>query len=343
VTERGVLRMWYAPGWRWAAWLLAPLAVLFGLATALRRFAYRLGLLRSERLPVPVVVIGNLTVGGSGKTPLTIWLARALSERGIRVGILSRGYGGIASGPMLVTADSQASVCGDEPVLLAQQAAVPVAIARRRADAGRLLLQRQDLQLLLCDDGLQHYALARDLEIAVIDGRRGFGNGWLLPAGPLREGVRRLRRVDVIVINGAGGEAVALPLDKTRHVMHIRLTGLRALRDPVGELTDLASWRGRPVHAAAAIGNPSQFFEMLRAAGLEVIEHAAPDHHAWQAAELQFDNDLPVLMTAKDAVKCRRFAQPHWYSVETEAFLPDEAAQSLLNLLSGLAPQQPLR
>lgn len=338
MLERGLLRIWYEPRWRWAAWPLAPLAALFALTASARRWAYRVGLLSSERLSAPVAVIGNLTVGGSGKTPLTVWLARALAERGVRVGIVSRGYGGVVQQPMVVLPQSNPAECGDEPVMMAQQAGVSVAIARRRADAGRLLLQQQALDLLLCDDGLQHYALNRDLEIVVIDGRRGLGNGWLLPAGPMRESRRRLSRVDAIVVNGEGAEALALPADKPRFSMSVRLAGLRPVGDPAAELTDMASWRGRRVHAAAAIGDPGRFFDALRLAGLDVIEHPAEDHHVWRASELQFADSLPVLMTAKDAVKCRGFAAANWYSVEADVDLPQAAAHELLSMFQRLLP-----
>ncbi|MCU0840478.1 MAG: tetraacyldisaccharide 4'-kinase [Thiobacillaceae bacterium] len=300
----------------WCAWhaLLLPLAVLFRVVAWLRRRLYVMGLLPTRRLPVPVVVVGNITAGGSGKTPLTLWLVQALSEAGWRVGVISRGYGGREAGPMAVTATSDPARVGDEPVLIARRAGVPVWIGRRRADAGRALLDAHpDVNLLIADDGLQHYALARDVEIAVVDGASRFGNGLPLPAGPLREPVGRLDAVDAVVVNG--GSADGLGCRAPIYAMALRPVGLRHLSDPDRRL-DLAALRGRQVHAVAGIGRPGRFFQTLRELGAEVIAHPFADHHPFRAAELP---EGFVVMTAKDAVKCAAFASADTWALEVDA------------------------
>jgi tetraacyldisaccharide 4'-kinase len=283
-----------------------PLAALFWLVSTLRRLAYRRGVLASARLPVPVVVVGNLTVGGAGKTPLVIWLARHLGDRGIRVGVLSRGYGGDTRAfPVEVTATTDPGLVGDEPVLIALRAGCPVVVDPDRGRGARWLLERQPCDLLVADDGLQHYRLARDLEIVVVDGERRFGNGLLLPAGPLREGRGRLRTVDLVVVNGG----VPQPGE---HAMALRAREAWALAQPENRRS-LEAWRGQRVHAVAGIGNPERFFRMLEGLGLAVDALPFPDHHAFRAADIDPPGGRPVLMTEKDAVKCRAFAGPrHW-------------------------------
>lgn len=314
--------IWYQGGP--APLSLRPLSWLFGLLVWLRRGLYRVGVLRTERLPVPVIVVGNLTVGGTGKTPLTLWLAGELRALGLRPGIVLRGYGGRASAPQLVDADADAVSVGDEALLLARRSGCPVAVGRDRVAAARLLLG-QGVQLIIADDGLQHLRLGRDVGIAVIDGVRGFGNGRLLPAGPLREPVSALARAALVVQNG--GEGSRYP-----GALRMQLAGelLLPLQAPPGATgaahgLPLAQWRGRSVHAVAGIGNPERFFASLRAAGLELRPHAFADHHAFSAADLAFGDDLPVLMTEKDAVKCRSCAGPqHWYLPVTAQFAAGE-------------------
>ncbi|PWK92949.1 tetraacyldisaccharide 4'-kinase [Fulvimonas soli] len=291
-------------------WWTRPLAALYGGVAACRRRLYGSGLLRSECLPVPVLVVGNLTAGGTGKTPLTIALAEALRERGRRPGVVSRGYGGRRRGPLLLGDEPDPAEVGDEPCLI-RAAGVPVAVGRDRPAAARLLAEA-GCDVVIADDGLQHYRLARDVEICVVDGARRFGNGRLLPAGPLREPLARLRTVDFVVCNGAAMEGAAT----------MRLEGAEAVALAGGARRPLADFAGRAVHAVAAIGNPQRFFDALRARGIEVIGHAFPDHHAFAPADLAFGDDRPVLMTDKDAVKCRRFAQPHWWRVPVRAELP---------------------
>jgi tetraacyldisaccharide 4'-kinase len=328
----GRLHAWLERGWYdggAAGALLAPLGWLFGGVVALRRLAYRRGWFRAERVPCPVIVIGNVTVGGTGKTPLTVWLARALQARGLRVGIVSRGYGGTALEPVRVGQDSNPAVVGDEPVLLAARTAAPVVVARDRVAGARLLAAEVDV--LLADDGLQHYRLARDLELVVVDGRRGFGNGRLLPAGPLREPASRARSAAACIVNG-GGEGGGRPdgrgLPAGPPVLRMRLAPGEVVALAGGVRAPLQAWRGRRVHGVAGIGDPSRFFATLAAAGLEVVPHPFPDHARYAAADLQFDDELPVLMTEKDAVKCRAFAGPRHHYLEVAAeFDPADAAR----------------
>ncbi|MEN8174742.1 MAG: tetraacyldisaccharide 4'-kinase [Pseudomonadota bacterium] len=298
-----------APDYFWTpghplALLLWPLSRIFAAVSALRRFAYRIGLFSVHRLPVPVVVVGNISVGGAGKTPLVIWLVNHLRDSGWRPGVISRGYGGRGgSGQRQVQADSDPADVGDEPVLIARRTGGPVAVAPRRVAAGQHLLEHTECDILVADDGLQHYALGRDLEIAVVDGRRGLGNGLLLPAGPLREGRWRLDQVDLVVGNGGSGRG---------HRLRPSLGEPTSL--VTGERLPLEKLRGQRVHAVAGVGNPQAFFDMLMDQGIEVVGHAFPDHHAFAAEDILFEDALPVLMTEKDAVKCFPIAaEKHWY------------------------------
>ena len=327
---RLVERIWF--GSRLAALPLLPLSVAFWVVSTLRRLAYRWGILSSERLPVPVIVVGNLTVGGAGKTPLVIWLARHLCDRGIRAGVLSRGYGGSArTFPLAVTPATDPGLVGDEPVLIAQRTGCPVVVDPDRARGGRWLLGNAACDLLVADDGLQHYRLARDLEIVVIDGERRFGNGFLLPAGPLREGRGRLRHVDLVVVNGGAPRP-------GEHAMRLYADEVRSLATPaVGE--PIAGWRGRRVHAVAGIGNPGRFFRMLEEIGLQVDALPFPDHHPFGPADIDPPGGAPVLMTEKDAVKCRAFAGArHWVvpvSAEPDAAFASRLDARLSELLDG--------
>jgi len=314
---------WYGNGR--APWWATSLAALYGGAIRLRGALYRRGWLRSVRLPVPVVVIGNLSVGGTGKTPLTIALARALRERGYRPGVVSRGYGGSQREPILLGDAPDPAQVGDEPCLI-RAGGVPVAVGRDRPAAAQLLLDA-GCDVLIADDGLQHYRLARDVEICVIDGVRRFGNCRLLPAGPLREPLNRLQRVDFRVCNGGVAEAGEYP-------MQLHDGAAVALDDD--RTRALADFSGQRVHAVAAIGNPRRFFDSLRAAGIEAIEHAFADHHPFVPAELDFADGLPLLMTDKDAIKCRRFARPHWWRVPVQAQLPAAFYEALGERLDGL-------
>ncbi|BCL74327.1 tetraacyldisaccharide 4'-kinase [Jeongeupia sp. HS-3] len=287
-------RIWY--GTHSLKWVLAPLSLLFAAISALRRLLFRLGLKRVERLPVPVIVVGNLTAGGTGKTPLTVYLARELARLGYRPGIVSRGYGGKAVGAAAVYPDSDPAQVGDEPVLLARAAGVPVFVCRDRAAAGRALLAAHpDIDVLLCDDGLQHYRLGRDLQLCVVDGARGFGNGWLLPAGPLREPVSRLAEVDAVIVNGGDAQ----PAHPRVFRMMLAPGACYRLDDPA--ITRAAGdFSGGELAAVCGIGNPARFFATLEALGLTFSRHAFADHHAYAADELPRG---VIITTEKDAVK----------------------------------------
>jgi tetraacyldisaccharide 4'-kinase len=330
-AQRLIERCWYGAR---APWWLLPLSWLFALVVRLRRWAYRAGWFASHPPGVPVVVVGNITVGGTGKTPLVIWLATQLQARGVRVGIVLRGYGGTAVAPTLVTANSSSREVGDEAVLLAQRAACSVCVGRDRVGAARRLVA-QGCELIVCDDGLQHLALRRDLEILVIDGARGFGNGALLPAGPLREPVARVRTADGVVVNGepttaiAADLAVAMSADQGEPLV---------LRLQAGELQQLTSGtrmpvsvlQGQRVHAVAGIGNPARFFALLRALGAQVDAHAFADHHRYTPDDLAFADERLIVMTEKDAVKCRAFAADRMYALPVDAQLADADAARLL-------------
>jgi tetraacyldisaccharide 4'-kinase len=333
---------------------LRALSWLFAVAMRVRRRAYARGWLRSQQLEAPVIVIGNLNVGGSGKTPLAIWLVMQLRAAGYKPGLVLRGYGGAAARgkqALRVEPDSDPVQVGDEALLLRRRTAEPVAVCRDRVRAANLLLA-QGVDVIVADDGLQHLALARNFEIAVIDGERGFGNGYLLPAGPLREPARRLASVDAVVVNGEGqywrelaaaagaGRATepTAVLAGPGRPFTMRLRGERlAALGGANQAIALSSLAGQRVHAVAGIGNPQRFFAQLRAAGLELIEHAFPDHHRYRAAELAFDDAMPLLMTEKDAVKCSAFGGPNrWYLPVTAEFATAEAAALLGRLRRAL-------
>ncbi len=322
--------MWYGrsgPMW------LAPLSLLYGSFMGLRSVLYRLGLRHRIKVAVPVVVVGNLTVGGTGKTPLVAWLSSHLAACGLRVGIVSRGYGGKARGVTRVTVHSRASEVGYEPLLLARRAAATVFIGKDRVAAAQAAVQ-DGADIIITDDGLQHLALVRQCEIVVIDGQRGFGNGSLLPRGPLRESTRRLRRVNAVVVNGDVTPDLKLPqlLKRTHFIMHMRPGDVLPVAGR-GTLRSLSSFRGAGVHAVAAIGNPQRFFDMLRNAGLTVYEHPMPDHHAFKAGDLNFGDTLPVLMTEKDAVKCAAFADERCWYVPVTADFSENDARELIDLV----------
>jgi tetraacyldisaccharide 4'-kinase len=299
------------------------LEVPYRAVVALRRRRYAAGSSDIVRFETPVIVVGNLTVGGTGKTPLVIALVRALAARGLRCGVVTRGYrSGVRVPTMVDTATVQPGRHGDEPALIARATGVAVAICPDRAAAARMLIER-GVDVVVSDDGLQHYGLGRSLEIAVVDGARGFGNARLLPAGPLREPLERLGEVDWLVINGPASarciEQLA-PFAVRRDRLEMRLVPGDALRlgDP-STTRPLARFAGRPVHAVAGIGNPVRFFAMLRAAGLEVVEHPFPDHHAFRATDFAFDAPGEILMSAKDAVKCRAIPGLQAWEVPVEA------------------------
>jgi tetraacyldisaccharide 4'-kinase len=300
--------------------VLWPLSLLFIALAALRRRLYHAGVLAVTRLPVPVIVVGNISVGGTGKTPLVIWLAQLLRERGYHPGIVCRGYGGSARGPQRATTGSDPSVVGDEAVLLARRCACPVWVGAKRAAAAQALLAAHpECNALISDDGLQHYALARDVEIAVVDGERGFGNGMLLPAGPLREPLRRLDSVDALVVNGTPlFLRETLPSDVPAFDMTLGGRMFYDLLNPAQQAGPEHFARQR-VHAVAAIGNPHHFFNHLQQLGLTFTAHPFPDHHAFNASDLAYADADAVLVTEKDAVKCEQFNSGIFWALQVDA------------------------
>jgi tetraacyldisaccharide 4'-kinase len=328
--QRWLESIWYGAG---SGWYLRPFSALYSLAQRARASAYGRSTGRSIHPGRPVIVVGNLTVGGTGKTPLVLWLALALSERGRHVGIVSRGYGRSGREVRIVTTNTSWHDVGDEPLLLARRTSARVAVASDRVAAARELISH-GADVIVSDDGLQHLRLARDCEIVVIDGKRRFGNGRLLPSGPLREPIERLANVDAIVVNGAHQPPPAWLSPRRVPVLAMRLVpdGVTAL-DSSAALEPLHAYRGRTVHAVAGIGNPQQFFDMLRDAGLNAMEHAFPDHHPFAASDLEFGDTLPVLMTEKDAVKCAGFRNQRLRCVRVSAAFDERDAHRLIELV----------
>ncbi|MEM7541322.1 MAG: tetraacyldisaccharide 4'-kinase [Pseudomonadota bacterium] len=304
--------VWY--GRHPLAYALAPISTMFGTAVRLRRRAYDTGLLSTYQAPVPVIVVGNLSVGGTGKTPLVIWLVERLREKGLKPGIVARGYQGRARNwPQQVRPDSDVEAVGDEALLLARRTKCPVAVGPNRPQAVAALLEHADIDLIVSDDGLQHYALDRDIEIIVLDGDRRFGNQRCLPAGPLREPISRARFADLVVANGLS----------SRGEFSMRLTAERAVKlvSPSDSQT-LESFAGESVAAIAGIGNPQRFFSLLTRHGLRVNSQPFPDHYRFRTSDLPNDGDQKIFMTEKDAVKCERFADHRCWYVPVTAELP---------------------
>ncbi len=312
------------------AWLLLPLSWLFCTVAVLRRYLYATHLLPSYAVPVPVMIVGNISVGGTGKTPLLIALCEHLSRHGYRPGVVSRGYGAAVDGEHPLTAGDDAVACGDEPVLIHERTGCPVVIGRDRVAAANRLLADNDCDVILGDDGMQHYRLRRAFEIAVVDVERRFGNGFCLPAGPLREPVSRLKTVDMVVYHGQTGEQYRFTLEPGE-----------AVNLDTSERRKLETFTAEEVHGVAGIGYPERFFDQLRAVGMQVIGHAFPDHHVYSAGDIEFADGKPVLMTEKDAVKCRALRrQPesgridrNIWAVPVSAALSDQLAADLLVLL----------
>ena len=313
---------------------LRPISYVLKAVVWGRQKAYAKGLSAQYQAAVPIIVVGNISVGGTGKTPFIIWLGKLLQAKQkadgepIRIGIVSRGYKSASEHePSLLNADSLPEQVGDEPYMIYQHLHCPMAVGADRVQAIKLLLAHYELDLILSDDGMQHYAMGRQLEIAMIDGTRGLGNGHLLPSGPLREPPERLRKVNFIVANS----------QNYQHFPVMRLVADRVLsvsnNEPVATLTDFSA---NTVHAIAGIGNPQRFFNSLRERGIQCIEHAKPDHHHFELADVQFDDDLPVLMTEKDAVKCRKLGADKLLYVPVEAQLPNDFSTALLNEIQDL-------
>lgn len=328
--------IWY--GRRGVSWLLLlPLSGVFYCIVALRYRLFARGSLRSVRVTRPVIVVGNLTVGGTGKTPLVIWLANRLSQQGFKVAVITRGYGGHATHwPQTVRADSPPHEVGDEAVLLAQQTdALVIAGPDRVADAEQAIAA--GAEVIVTDDGLQHYRLQRDCELVVIDGSRLLGNGTLLPAGPLREPAKRLRRASLILLNQRDAHARTLGTFPVSCI-HYRVQPLYLRSLSGDESLPLDTWRGQQVHVVTGIGNPQAFIAALREQGLDVAARVLPDHAVFSESDLKFDDSLPVLMTEKDAVKCRAFATVRdgrrYWSVHAEVVFGDAAAELLMTTVN---------
>ncbi|WP_036551422.1 tetraacyldisaccharide 4'-kinase [Neptunomonas japonica] len=312
-------KAWY-DGSRWPV-LLYPLEKLFIAVSRYRRHKYEL---TQWRAPVPVIVVGNVNVGGTGKSPLVIALIKLLREQGYKPGVVSRGYtANPPEYPFSVLPDSTSQDVGDEPLMIVQRTQVPMVIDPDRVNACQQLLKVHTCDIIISDDGLQHYAMGRDIEIVVVDGKRGLGNGHCLPVGPLRERPSRLKQVDMIVINGEGGFSHEPSIS-----MHLLATMLVGLND--GHCYDISALKATNVHAVAGIGNPSRFYDTLKKEGFDPIKHSFPDHHLFQEADITFDDGLPVIMTEKDAVKCRglKIENPAYY-LQVDAQLPDAFAHQL--------------
>lgn len=322
------MNAWYN-GARWP-WLLAPFSLLFALISGLRRALFRWGVKAHYRAPVPVIVVGNLSVGGNGKTPVVVWLVQWLRQQGYTPGVISRGYGGNSEHyPLLVTADTSATVAGDEPVLIVKRTACPLVVSPKRGEAAALLASL-GVDIIISDDGLQHYALARDIELVVVDGQRRFGNGHLLPMGPLREGLWRLSQVDAIINNGG-------PVHANEYLMTLAPGRLVSVADTQPETQSLSPPPPHStVHALAGIGHPPRFFKMLAQLGFK-LEHcvALADHKAVAPEQLDSLQSAPLLITEKDAVKWPGGHNNTWY-VPVDAQLPLAFEQLLLTRLKEL-------
>lgn len=304
---------------------IMPLSMLYDDAMRFRQFLYKIGLKKKTKLAVPVIIVGNITVGGTGKTPLVICLARLLREEGYKPGIISRGYGGNAeTWPQKVDKNSDPSQVGDEAVLMATRTDCPIAVGPERAEAAQLILDNAECDIILSDDGLQHYALERDIEIAVIDGTRRFGNGYTLPAGPLREPISRLQTVDLVIVNGNAEE---------ENEFSMAIEGDFAVNLVTREEKYLTDFSHAECHAIAGIGNPKRFFDSLESKNISFDSLALADHHEFSVDDISFNDDLAVLMTEKDAVKCLSFAsEKHWY-VPVKAIPEQPFINKLLTLI----------
>ena len=318
-----VNKIWYQG--HWLQWILWPLSWLFGLISFIRRSLFKMGVKKQTQLSVPVIIVGNITAGGSGKTPMVIYLIELLRQHGFNPGVISRGYGADVDGVLSVTAEHSAAEVGDEPAMIFHRTQVPFVVGSKRVQAAQQLLSDYDIDIIISDDGLQHYALGRDVEIAIVDGERRLGNKKLIPAGPLRESENRLKSVDFTVINGG----VA---NKHEYLMQLQPSNPISLTSSVEELTY------KEVVAFAGIGNPQRFFDTLSEQGYELHRTVEfEDHQKYNLAQISsISSDLPVMMTEKDAIKCKKFAQPNWWYLPVDAKLPIEFEQQLLARLKRL-------
>ncbi len=308
--------------------VLLPVSSLFRFISAMRRTLYMCGIFQTYRAPLPVIIIGNITVGGTGKTPLIIELVKQLQLLGKKPGVISRGYGGQAnSWPQCVNAQSDALQVGDEPQMIFNQTACPIVVGPNRKQDIELLLKQFDCDVILSDDGLQHYALQREYEIVVVDALKQFGNGYYLPAGPLREGVNRLQQVDMVLFNGVDEPALGFKMKPTRCV---------SMDEKAPQTVGLEYFAGKKAHVVAGIGHPARFFTMLSEYNVEVIPHAFDDHYVYDQSDIIFTDEHCVLMTEKDAVKCRHFNLSNHWSVSIDISLTTSAQHQLNAIFASL-------
>lgn len=317
---------WYRPSLTLLTFFCLPLAWLFGFVVAVRRFLYRICIKKIICFPVPIIIVGNITVGGTGKTPFVIWLAKKLQEKGFNPGIVTRGIGGIEKQePRWVTANSLPKEVGDEAILLVRRTTCPVVIGIDRVAAVKELLAKKNCDIVISDDGLQHYRLGRDIEIAMIDGIRKLGNKQLIPAGPLRENIQRLNQVDFIVQQDEN-------ISENKYAMKLEGTKFVSVNNEQ-QCVPLDYFKNKTAHAIAAIGHPARFFSVLRAAGIQIIEHTFRDHYLYKSSDLQFDDNLPILMTEKDAVKCKQIATKNCWFLPVSAAVDEKLILELIRKL----------
>jgi tetraacyldisaccharide 4'-kinase len=319
------MKFWYQP-LLWWAWILYPFSLLLLLISKARRIVLQKYAFKNRKNPLPVIVVGNISVGGNGKTPFVIWLCEMLIKEGYKPGIISRGYGGKSERyPLLLDSETEGTEAGDEPVMLFKRLGIPVVVDPKRVDAAQYLQQQCDVDIIIADDGLQHYALVRDIEIVVVDGKRRFGNQKLMPMGPLREPLSRLKEVDFIINNGeqAEGEITMLLMPQACKAVDGRNAALPKLSK---------------VNACAAIGYPQRFFDTLKMQHYQLDKQVPfADHHAFTKQDFTlFDSAIPLLMTEKDAVKCVKFALPNWWYLPINAKLPDSFKMQLVEKIKDI-------
>jgi len=318
-----VMEDWYKSQLTWRTYVLLPFTFLFAIIVWIRRQLYRFQFLKSERVSVPVIVVGNIVVGGTGKTPFVIWLASYLKSQGLNPGIVSKGFGGKRhKKPYWVSANDHAREIGDEALLLSQRTQCPMVICLDRVLAAKTLIAKCKCDIVISDDGLQHYRLHRDFEIVMVDGDKLNGNGYLLPSGPLREPVKRMNEVQLVIHHGGSYQPYS---------MHLTPVTLHSLTNQAE--TKLHEWHGKMTHAVAAIGNPERFFKQLNAAGLNIITHAFTDHYHYQLNDFMFKDQHPIIMTEKDAVKCYNIADQRFWCLRVDAIVSLPAQQVIKNWL----------
>lgn len=333
---RWIHRVWYddAP----SGWILVPLSGVYWLLVSIRNLMYRFGMIKTHRADAPVIVVGNISAGGTGKTPTVVWLVNELRAKGFKPGVVSRGYGGSKSGmSMRVDVDSDAAVVGDEPVLLARRADCPVVVDADRVRAAAMLVE-DGVDVIVADDGLQHKRLERDYEICVIDGSRGLGNRRLLPSGPLRESPRRLEEIDQVLVNGEFRIQPVNVSSAEQNAIVFELKAADASRLNGSLVRPLQRFADTTVHAVGGIGNPRRFFDLLRAHGIQVIEHSFPDHAPLRKSDLEFGDNFEVFMTEKDAVKLGgSLPNKFWYVAVDFVMDPAHAAPLIEQIESRLS------